>query len=180
MSYIEDNLMSGETVVVRGKLHKALFLVPMAGACLGMLIFVVSILAIFSKPGAFGGFLILIGVLAGLALTLGGAFRAVGGFLALIGNEVAVTSRRVIGKFGVLRRETLEFPFSQIESIALDQGAIDRLVGGAQIKIRGSGSAWVQTPMLSNYKEFRSAALEKLENLRSPEDAGTGRLARVS
>ena len=163
MSYIENNLLSNERVIVRGKLHKWIFLQPIVLFCAVLLGLAVSVVVALAQLATVVTVIAVIAAIILGLMSLGGPFAVIGGFMAYIGNEVAVTDRRVIGKFGVIRRETLEFPFKQIESIALEQDLVDRLLGGASIQIRGSGAAWVRTPMLANFKEFRSAALEQME-----------------
>lgn len=168
MGYIEKNLLPQETVVVRGKPHLLIVLRPLVVTSVIGLGSIVGVLMMVGGDGAiaFLGFL-----LTGLtALMLLGAVPAtIGSVVAYLSNEVAVTDRRVIGKFGLIRRSTLEFPFRQIESIAFDQGLIERLFGGATIRVRGSGTAWVETPTLKNFREFRSAALERVEALQKSE-----------
>lgn len=167
MSYIESNLMPNEQVVVRGKTHIFLVIRPLVMLAVMFCMLVLAILIMVSEPNGLFALLAFAMGFIGFFGTLGAVAGVGSAILAYMGNEVAVTNRRVIGKFGVIRRSTLEFPFSQIESIAFDQGIVDRLIGAAQIKIRGAGTAWVQTPILANFKAFRHAALEQLETHRS-------------
>ncbi len=163
MGYIEDNLMANEKVIVRGRNHIAIVLWPLAVGLFAIFLLLAAFVAAASDAGGFALLLAIPGVL----FLIGAVPGFFGALIAFKSNEVAVTTRRVIGKFGLIRRSTLEFPFRQIESVAFEQGLVDRILGGAQIKIRGAGSAWVETPMLANFREFRIAAMEGVEATRS-------------
>ena len=164
MSYIESNLMPGESIVVQGKIHWIFVASPLVALILAGLALVVCTGTVFSDlheairfaAGVGGVFLVFVffGGLRGLIDSL---------LTYLSGDEVAVTTQRVILKTGVIRRNHSEFTFRQIESVALDQGIVARLVGAAQVSVRGSGSGWVKTPILANHRDFRHAALERIE-----------------
>jgi uncharacterized membrane protein YdbT with pleckstrin-like domain len=164
MGYIENNLVPNETIVLRGKLHRLVLVMP-------PLMLVGTVIALLVCVGiVFSGLGDLWKLLAGAAsfflifCVFGAIVGAVQAYLNyFFGNEIAVTSRRLILKLGVIRREHMEFTFRQIESIAFDQSLLDRLVGGAQLKVLGAGSGWVRSPYLSNFQEFRQAALQQIE-----------------
>src|SRR5690242_8081084 len=116
MSYVEKNLMPGETVVYRTRLHWIVIFWPI----------VLSI--IFGVAGL----VLLARTLAGpsdesgdkTAMLAGGAILLVVGIISLVvallkrnATEMAVTDRRVIVKIGVAARRTFEILLSKVESI---------------------------------------------------------------
>src|SRR4051794_29173699 len=115
MGYVEANLLPGEEVLYRAKLHKIVLLVPTAIAGFGFLFWIVSLIGSFSAtapPGAnlvSGCFLavFLVVLLACLLPPL----------IALRTSEFAVTNKRVLIKVGWLRRHSLELLLQKVEGI---------------------------------------------------------------
>ena len=71
---------------------------------------------------------------AGSLLTFG-----ILGFLLQRSSEFVVTNRRVMIKTGLVSTRTLELNISKIESVSVNQGLFDKLIGAGDIVISGSG-----------------------------------------
>jgi len=92
-------------------------------------------------PVIFGGFFVLVGTLTLIGADFarsGGPGLFIVGFGALViafavmtrrATEMTVTSNRVIIKFGLLRRKTIEIFLSKVESIGVEQGLMGRMLG---------------------------------------------------
>jgi len=128
MSYVEKNLMPGETVVYRTRLHWIVIFWPI----------VLSI--IFGVAGL----VLLARTLAGprddsgdrTAMLAGGAILLVVAIISLVvallkrnATEMAVTDRRVIVKIGVAARRTFEILLSKVESIGVEETFMGRMLG---------------------------------------------------
>jgi uncharacterized membrane protein YdbT with pleckstrin-like domain len=74
-------------------------------------------------------------------------------------TELAVTSKRVIAKFGFIRRNTIELRNDKVESLHIDQGIIGRIFNFGSIVVTGSGGTHAPIPYIANPLKFRSAAL---------------------
>jgi uncharacterized membrane protein YdbT with pleckstrin-like domain len=61
------------------------------------------------------------------------------GFLLQRSSEFVVTNRRVMIKTGLVSTRTLELNISKIESVSVNQGLFDKLIGAGDIVISGSG-----------------------------------------
>lgn len=70
-------------------------------------------------------------------------------------TELALTNKRVIAKFGFIRRTTVELRVEKIESLGVDQGILGRLLGYGSIVVRGSGGTNTPIPNIANPLEFR-------------------------
>jgi hypothetical protein len=66
----------------------------------------------------------------------------------------------------------MDFPLAQVESLSIKQSLLDRIFGAAQVRVSGSGSSWVQTALLANYREFRNAAAEQAERFQGGGSSG--------
>jgi uncharacterized membrane protein YdbT with pleckstrin-like domain len=147
MSYIDNNLLAGEQVVYRARLHWILYLPA-------ILLFVVAILVLVlmaSQPPENRG--VLLG-LAGLLIVVG----LISGFLRWIDkvtSEFGVTNHRVIIKVGLIRRRSIELLLRQVEGIGVDQGILGRILGYGQITVAGTGGTKEPFKKIANPLEFR-------------------------
>lgn len=82
-------------------------------------------------------------------------------------TELAVTERRVIAKFGLISRETIEIKVERIESLQVNQSVIGRLLGFGTIVFSGAGTPQLTVPSIRDPLAFRRAVVEAQE-------AGTG------
>lgn len=146
MSYIEKNLMAGEKVIYRAKLHWAsVFSAAIAWTVLAILLFVGK-----AAPG--GAFCLVIAVVVG-ALE----------YLKLIGAEFGVTNKRVMIKVGLIRRQSLETLLTKVEGVSVDQGILGRVLGFGTISVNGTGSTKTPFKGIENPMEFRRAVQEQIE-----------------
>ncbi len=144
MGYIDNNLLSGETVFFRTHLHWKVFLLP------GLLF------------------------LAGLALTAGAIYQGLDPYLSLlilvipIGvlfqsyltwrcSEFAVTDKRVLIKTGIVSRHTLETILTKVENIGVEQTLWGRLFNFGTLYVTGTGSTRETFPGIHAPLEFRKA-----------------------
>ena len=75
-------------------------------------------------------------------------------------TELAITSRRVIVKFGFIRRRTVEININKIESIQVDQGVLGRMFDYGTLVIAGAGDSQAPIAGISAPMEFRRAFIE--------------------
>ena len=140
MSYVEKHLIPGETVQYQTKLHWIVMLGHAAIAVLlGLLAIAIPIawvsLGTKTKASSVPGAAYLVAVVFFL---VGGALFFVG-LLKRNATEMAVTSKRVIVKTGIVDRRTTEILLSRIESVAVDEPAFGRLLGYGTVIVRGTG-----------------------------------------
>jgi hypothetical protein len=77
--------------------------------------------------------------------------------------ELAVTSRRVISKFGFIRRSTIELNHKNVESFKVDQSIPVRLLDFGTVRINGTGGVSTPIPRIADPLEFRKVALTTIE-----------------
>ncbi len=142
MGYVEQNLLQGEMVVYRGRLHLVIFLAPALIALLGLLAFAAS-----GKLAA---------VLLVIALLL-----AMDRYIRLATSEFVVTNKRVLIKTGLIRRHTLELLLSKVETIGVEQGIYGRIFNFGTIVVTGTGGTKELFPIIARPLEFRKAVQER-------------------
>jgi uncharacterized membrane protein YdbT with pleckstrin-like domain len=137
MGYIEANLLPGETVVQRARLHWIVFLKAGAVLILGL------------------GLLYFDPKLIGLIVIAVGAVMAVPPWISRFSSEFGVTSKRVIIKVGVIQRRTLELLIRQVEAISVDQSLTGRMLNYGTITLTGTGGVKETFHNISHPLEFR-------------------------
>jgi uncharacterized membrane protein YdbT with pleckstrin-like domain len=60
-------------------------------------------------------------------------------FLTLVTTEFGITNRRVIAKTGFVRRNTLEILLPKVESLAVDQNILGRVLNFGTVSVTGTG-----------------------------------------
>ena len=153
MSYVDDNLVAGEQVLHRAKLHWGIFVSP------GILLFIGFIIAIAVGAGVGGGW----GAFLALVILLLFAIPIIRTLVVYLTTEFAVTSRRVITKRGFIKRQTLELNHNRVEGLALDQGVIARIFNAGTITVNGTGGTGQKIPFIIRPMEFRRNALEVID-----------------
>lgn len=75
-------------------------------------------------------------------------------------TELAITSKRVIAKFGFIRRRTVELNINKVESIQVDQSVAGRLFDYGTLVISGAGDPQAPIPGISDPLSFRRAFID--------------------
>ena len=70
-------------------------------------------------------------------------------------TEMAVTNRRVIVKTGLVDRRTIELLLQRIESIAVEEPALGRVLGYGTVIVRGTGGTPEVFRQIARPLEFR-------------------------
>lgn len=145
MSYVQSNLMPNEEVIATGKLHWWAYAPSGALAAFGLML--------MAGSPVFGGVMLI----AALMLM-------VKAWINTISTELAITNRRVIAKFGFIRRSTIELLHKNVESFHVDQGVMGRILNFGTIVVNGTGGVRTPIPNIAAPLEFRRQALSTIES----------------
>jgi len=148
MSFITDNLSEGEEVRVYAKIHPIIFFDTAVWIALSVALilygsFVAEVSASWTRYLSIGLLLVAL-----IRLFKVGIYK--------YSTEIAVTNSRIIAKFGLIERETIELPLLKIESVVIDQSVLERLVGSGSVGVRGTGTGMAPVPFIDNPIEFRN------------------------
>ena len=164
MSYIEASLVPGETVVYQTRLH---WVVMVRHILLGLLLFAGAgalLSYLFNHPGLSktnehlteGG---------AAALLACGIAAIIAGMVRRNATEMAVTTRRVVVKQGLVSRKTIEMLLSKIETIEVSEPMMGRMFGYGSITIVGTGGTSEPFHRIAHPLQFRGAVQQELERL---------------
>lgn len=131
MGYVERNLLAGEHVVYKTRLHWVLFLKP-GLLFLGGVALAVVLRQVHDPPWLW---------MIGAAVALIGLVWGFVHYVELMTSEFAVTSSRLILKVGLISRYTTELLLTKVETIGVQQGLMGRLLGYGDLIVTGTGGA---------------------------------------
>lgn len=175
MGYIEQTLTPGEQVLHRTRLHWIVLVWPFV---FGIVFAAAAIACLIGWYSGRGEVTSSIGRTALLALVVAEALVAVLAFCAGVvrraGIEMAVTSRRLIVKTGVLRRHTIEMMLSKVESISVSQGVLGRIANYGTVVVRGSGGTSERFDRIADPLTLRLKAQEQIERSQTWQAAPPG------
>lgn len=138
MGYIEKNLMEGERIIAKASLHWSIFLGPVVLSL---------IIALIAVNGA--SWLLIIALLC-----------IIGAYLNFSSAEFGVTNRRVIAKWGVISRHSVEMNLDKVEGVSVNEGIIGSKLGYGTVIVNGTGGSHEAFPNIANPLAFRKQILE--------------------
>lgn len=161
MGYVERNMISGETVVYRGRLHWIVMLWPLMIAVVLAVAGVASILVSRNNQESYARFILWFGT---SCLVLA-AVSFIAGILHRGASEFAVTNKRVILKAGLVHTRTQEMFLNKIESVGVDQTVWGRMLGFGSIAVHGTGGSFEPFHNISRPLDFRHQIQEQIGSI---------------
>src|SRR5438309_3913755 len=161
MSYVDRNLVPGETLLYRTRHHWFVLLGPLFGGLLllapGVALLVEAIALRDSAGLVVGSTTISSKVMAivGAVLVLAAIITFSYGVAKRNATEMAVTDRRVLIKTGMGNRRTLDLMLSRVESIGVEETFFGRMLGYGSVVVRGTGGTPESFVMIAHPQEFR-------------------------
>src|SRR6202162_2359980 len=117
MSYVESNLVPGETVIYQTRLHWIVMLWHIVLGCLLLGLPGVLLLYYALSQAGIETTTLRIMEAGGVALLVCGVVAILMGMVRRNATEMAVTNRRVVIKTGLISRKTIEMLLNKVESI---------------------------------------------------------------
>lgn len=152
-SYVESSLLPGEKVLYKGRLSVKAYWFTITMGFFGALIIGIAALSEGSGKAIFF-FLLFLWLMAYPYVA-----RAV--------TELAITNKRVISKFGLISRKTVELRLDKIESLQVNQGVFGRMLNYGSIVLAGAGNPQAPIPSVDNPLAFRKAFLSISDEMTS-------------
>src|SRR6185312_10653341 len=162
MSYIEATLVPGETVVYQTRLH---WIVMLRHLLLGLLLLAGAgaLLSYFLNQPRMANTSEHLVEGGAAALLVCGIAAIVAGVVRRNATEMAVTTRRVVIKQGLVSRTTIEMLLNKIETIEVTEPMMGRMLGYGSITIVGTGGTSEPFHKIAHPLQFRNEVLQQLE-----------------
>ena len=152
MGYIEENLIPGEEIIARAKLHWEPFVSPLIVAWLVLFLAVLLMTREDTVCCAFlSGFVFLAAVM-----------RFLQAVIIYFTTEFALTNQRIIAKRGYIRQHSLELMLTKVESIQVKQPFVGRLFNYGTIVVTGTGGTREEFPSIASPLELRMSINQQL------------------
>ncbi len=145
MAYSETNLIAGERLVYRARIHWKVFIWPALWLLAGLL-------ALASNSTIW------------LILVLIGLVAIIKPYVTYTTTEFGLTDRRIIRKAGLIRRHALELQLAKIEGVEVDQGILGRMLNYGTIIITGTGGTRGYFPAIAAPFDLQRAIEEQLRS----------------
>lgn len=164
MSYVNNTLMTNETILYQTKPHWIVFGWPFTWTLITILLF------IFGPSIPFMNYVIvqqypdfpIYAIVAYVTLLLA-VITAVSSFIIYQTSEYAITNKRVLMKLGFVRRMVLEIFVQKIESVKVYQPVTGRILGYGSIIISGVGGSKDPFRNIPDPLEFRRRVQDQIE-----------------
>ena len=160
MGYIENNLVPGETVLYKTRLHWIVLIGPLL---LSILLVMLGIAAFVGAsedgPDNSSRSALLLG---GMLLLIAAAIVLGIGLVRRNATEVAVSNKRVLIKKGLVARKSIEVLLSKIESIGVDESVAGRMFGYGRVIVRGTGGTFETFNTIAHPNELRRQVQQQI------------------
>ena len=83
-------------------------------------------------------------------------FSGIGTLISYMNSEFSLTSKRVIGKTGFLRRISIDLILGKVESVKIDQDILGRMFNYGKVVVTGTGATKEVFSNISNPIKLRS------------------------
>src|SRR3990172_7555458 len=167
MGYVDTNLIPGESVAYRARLHWIVFAPALLVGLVLDLAGMGLLLAAFLGRAPGGQASVPMIVAAAVLLLVGSAWIAAGA-VRWNATEITVTTRRVLIKTGVLTIHTTEILLAKVESVSIEESPIARLLGFGKVTIHGTGGTPGTFESIAHPHAFRRQVQSQIEALPGP------------
>lgn len=172
-SYLQTLLMRDEHIVHAARLHWVIYINAIIFTCIGWALAhfnPVNLLwqyARFQLPEQWMEqglhYLVMLIVILGVGMI----FEA---YLRQSRTELVITNRRVMVKFGLVSRHTVELFLSKVEGANIEQGVLGRLLGYGSIHVKGTGTGMTPIDNIANPEIFQRVLLEQIRQRQDYDD----------
>ena len=102
--------------------------------------------------------LLVLGVI--LLVVVVGLFFLIAAWVKVRSTEIAITNRRVIAKFGFIKRDTVEINLEKVEALRVEQGFLGRFLNYGTVFISGAGTSVAPIKDIADPLVFRRKFME--------------------
>ena len=102
--------------------------------------------------------LVLLGILTVVIVV--GVFLLAWAWIRVRSTEIAITNRRVIVKYGFVKRDTVEINLEKLEALRVEQGFMGRMLNYGTVFISGAGTSVAPIKDVTDPLVFRRKFME--------------------
>lgn len=80
--------------------------------------------------------------------------------LRYVSTELAISNKKIIAKFGFIKRNTIELLLPKAESVQVNQSILGRIFNYGSVVVSGAGNPQAPVPGIASPMEFRKSFME--------------------
>ena len=158
MSYVSNNLMKGEEVVYKARVHWIVYFRSILLAVPGLICLLFSATGVAGEDELFS--------IAGGLFLFAAIFAFIRALIDRVSSEYAVTNKMVIMKTGLLSRNITELMLAKCEGISFDQPLLGKILGYGTLIITTGGIA-NDFHKIAEPRDFRNAINEQVDRVQN-------------
>ncbi len=81
-------------------------------------------------------------------------------WLRYVTTELAITNKKIIAKFGFIKRDTIELLLPKVESVQVNQSILGRMFDYGSVVVAGAGNPQAPVPGIADPVGFRRHFME--------------------
>lgn len=182
MDYVQRNLGKNEKIVLRAKINWVALLVPILWSVLVEIGWKMLKKKLLGDAGIDNTssddpekqVLTFLTVLSQVIAFLPVVVR----FLVLVTEKLVITNKRIVGKIGILRVNTIDFPIEKVDNVTYNAGIFGNLFKYYTLRIMGTSGENKEVKMVANAGAFKNAVSEAIE--RHAEEARKAQAAEIA
>ncbi|MBE7068057.1 MAG: PH domain-containing protein [Clostridiales bacterium] len=175
MNYIESNLRKDEQVVIRAKISWLTLIAPALSCIIGWVIaFYLKGLELDNMPESMATILGYVAIVIGVLFTLPLVKR----ILFNLTTHLAVTNKRVIGKVGVLKIDTIDYPIDKVDNVSFKAGFFGNIFKYATVQIGSVSGEKKLINSIGNAQQFKNNVTDAIE--KHAEEARRAQAAEIA
>ena len=89
-----------------------------------------------------------------------GLFFLIAAWINVRSTEIAITNKRVIAKFGFIKRDTVEINLDKVEALRVEQGFLARMLNYGTVFMSGAGTSVAPMRNIADPLVFRRKFME--------------------
>lgn len=166
-NYVQNNLGRDEQIVCEAKISVLAAIDKIIAAIFALIIAIALFIvggSAASQVEEGGGAIILSCVVGGIIIILIGAIPLIVRFIDIRCTQIAVTNKRVIGKKGIIRIQSVDLHIEKVDTVKVEASFWGRIFKFYKLQVTGSGEGnpvWFVG--VSNANEFKNAVNEAVE-----------------
>ena len=180
-NYVDNNLRKDEHVVVRAKISWLTLVMPVIWCVLVWVgyFMLVSKLGGKDQSGSANGEQMKSEAKTILLVALLISFiPLIKQLLINVTTHLAITNKRIVGKVGILRVDTIDFPIEKVDNVTYNAGIFGNLFKYYTLQITGTSGDKKELKMVANAQAFKNAVSEAIE--RHAEEARKAQAAEIA
>ena len=160
MSYLDQSLTTGETILLEAKLHWVIYVKGLTVFAIGLAISYVIYQRVSLTGAAVNIYLISVPPIPGLIMII----------LAILRKwttDLAVTNKKVVAKVGLISRHTIEQNLTSLDNVKVNQSVVGRILNFGVIEFAGASGTHTPIAYITAPMKFRVAVQQAAEQARA-------------